>query len=313
MKVSVVIPAYNEEGNIPELSRQLLTVLSAYPEFEVIFVDDGSRDQSLAALRTLHEQDARFQYLSFSRNFGHQNALRCGIDHATGDCIISMDADLQHPVSVIPQMIEKWQEGYDIVYTQRIDEKGVGMRKQASSSLFYRVMNWLSDVQLEPGTADFRLLDAAVADVLRNVKEAHLFVRGFVSWMGFRQYKLTYTAAERHSGSTKYSFRKMFSFALHGITSFSIKPLRFSIITGAFISVLAFTYILYAMYISLFTDKAVPGWASTVVTGLFMGGIQLLFMGVLGEYIGKLFIQSKGRPNYIVSESSLHPRRRDRL
>jgi len=305
MKISLVIPAYNEEGNILRLSERIRHVMENLGEYEVILVDDGSRDNTLQVLKLLHQEYPQFHYLSFSRNFGHQNALRSGIDHATGNCIISLDADLQHPVEMIPEMIEKWKEGYDVVYTQRIEEKGISIRKKMTSSLFYRMMNWLSDVRIEPGTADFRLVDRSVADVLRSVKESNLFVRGFISWMGFRQYKLIYSANPRFSGSTKYSFRKMFSFALHGITSFSIKPLRFSIIVGTVISLLAFCYILYAIYISLFTDQAVPGWASTVVTGLFMGGMQLLFMGVLGEYLGKLFLQAKGRPNYIIRESSL--------
>lgn len=304
MKISIVIPAYNEEGNIVPLFEAITQALKDFQETEILFIDDGSSDGTLEQIKSLRAAHPQVQYLSFSRNFGHQNALRCGLAYATGDCIISMDADMQHPADLIPEMITRWQNGYDIVYTQRMDDTG-GFSKKLTSALFYRVMNWLSDVKIEKGTADFRLIDRTVADVLKNVKEPDLFVRGFISWMGFKQYKIQYTAGERFSGKTKYSFRKMFSFALHGITSFSIRPLRFSIILGTVCSALAFTYILYAMYINLFTDKAVPGWASTVVTGLFMGGIQLLFMGVIGEYLGKLFIQSKQRPNYIIRETSL--------
>lgn len=307
MKISVIIPAFNESGNIIPLATKLNEVLSEYPNREILFIDDGSTDDSLQILHQLHQQDNRIGYISFSRNFGHQHALRCGIDHADGDCVISLDADLQHPPELIPEMIKKWQEGFDIVYTQRTEEQGIGGFKKITSTLFYKLMNNLSDVTIEPGTADFRLLDARVASVVRNSHEQGLFVRGFISWMGFRQFKITYSAAPRHSGSTKYSFRKMLSFALNGITSFSIKPLRFSIIAGTLISALAFVYAMYAVMLYLYyPEKAVPGWASVLVSVLFIGGIQLLFMGVLGEYLGKLFMQAKQRPGYIIKESSIH-------
>lgn len=305
MKVSVVIPAFNEENNILPLTKQLKEVLQ--DDFEVLFVDDGSTDSTLDVLKQLHQKDNRFRYLSFSRNFGHQNAIKCGIDYATGECIITMDADLQHPPSLIPEMISKWREGYDIVYTQRIEEKEISFFKRCSSSFFYSLMNKLSDVKLDPGSADFRLVDQRVAEVIRNTNESNLFIRGFVSWMGFRQHRITYHAAPRHSGKTKYSFRKMFSFALNGITSFSIKPLRFSIVMGMLISFFAFIYAMYAVVLYMFfPERAVAGWASVLVSVLFMGGIQLLFLGVLGEYLGKLFMQSKNRPTYIVKEKSLH-------
>jgi dolichol-phosphate mannosyltransferase len=307
MKISVIIPAFNESGNIIPLVTRLNEVLNEYPDRQILFIDDGSTDNSLQILHQLHQQDNRIGYISFSRNFGHQHALRCGIDYADGDCVISMDGDLQHPPELIPEMIKKWQEGYDIVYTQRTEEEGIGVFKKMTSALFYKLMNYLSDVTLEPGTADFRLLDARVANVIRNSHEQGLFVRGFISWMGFRQYKITYRAAPRYSGSTKYSIRKMLSFALNGITSFSIKPLRFSIIAGALISALAFVYAMYAVMLYLFyPEKAVPGWASVLVSVLFIGGIQLLFLGVLGEYLGKLFMQAKQRPGYIIKESSIH-------
>ncbi len=307
MKISVIIPVFNESGNIIPLAIRLNEVLSEYPNRQVLFIDDGSIDNSLQILHQLHQQDNRIGYISFSRNFGHQHALRCGIDYADGDCVISMDGDLQHPPELIPEMIKKWQEGYDIVYTQRTDEEGIGIFKKITSALFYKLMNYLSDVSLEPGTADFRLLDKRVANVIKNSHEQGLFVRGFISWMGFKQYKITYRAASRHSGKTKYSIRKMLSFALNGITSFSIKPLRFSIVAGTLISALAFVYAIYAVILYLFfPEKAVPGWASVLVSVLFIGGIQLLFLGVLGEYLGKLFMQAKQRPGYIVKESSIH-------
>lgn len=307
MKISVIIPAFNESGNIIPLATRLNEVLREYPNRQILFIDDGSTDGSLQILQQLHQQDNRIEYISFSRNFGHQHALRCGIDHADGNCVISLDGDLQHPPELIPEMIKKWQEGFDIVYTQRIEEQGIKSFKKITSALFYKLMNHLSDVTIEPGTADFRLMDARVASLIRNSHEQNLFIRGFVSWLGFKQYKITYSAALRHSGTTKYSFRKMLSFALNGITSFSIKPLRFSIFAGMFISIMAFVYAMYAIILYLFyPEKAVPGWASVLVSVLFIGGIQLLFLGVLGEYLGKLFMQAKQRPGYIIKETSIH-------
>lgn len=307
MKISVIIPVFNESGNIIPLTTKLNKILNEFPNRQILFIDDGSTDDTLQILRQLHQQDNRIQYISFSRNFGHQHALRCGIEHADGNCVISMDGDLQHPPDLIPEMIKKWQEGFDIVYTQRIEEQGIKSFKKITSALFYKLMNSLSDVTIEPGTADFRLLDARVASLIRNSHEQNLFIRGFVSWLGFKQYKITYSAAPRHSGTTKFSFRKMLSFALNGITSFSIKPLRFSIFAGIFISIMAFVYAMYAIILYLFNpEKAVPGWASVLVSVLFIGGIQLLFLGVLGEYLGKLFMQAKQRPGYVIKETSTH-------
>jgi len=305
MKISIVVPSYNEENNVIILGKRLKEVLVALGDFEVIFVDDGSSDGTLSQLINLHQEDKRFRYYSFSRNFGHQQALRCGMEYATGDCVISMDADLQHPPELIPELVSKWKEGYDIVFTQRTEEDNLSFFKKFTSGIFYRLMNRLSDVDLEEGTADFRLVDKKAVDVIRNASESNLFMRGFISWIGFKQYKITYKAALRHSGTTKYSIRKMMGFALNGITSFSIKPLRFSIFAGLLISALAFFYAIYAIILYLFfPEKAVAGWASVLVSVLFMGGIQLLFLGVIGEYLGKLFIQSKNRPHYIIQASS---------
>lgn len=312
MKISIVIPAYNEDSNIIPLYNEIKTHIPQGWEYEIIFVDDGSTDHTLLRLKALQEEDQNVRYFAFSRNFGHQNALKCGLDHASGDCVISMDADLQHPPGLIPDMIEKWKDGYDVVYTVRKNGPGIPASKNTSSRWFYRVMNWLSDLDLEEGTADFRLLDAQVVSLIRQQQEAHLFLRGYISWVGFRQYRMEYTASPRFSGVTKYSWRKMISFALHGITSFSIKPLRFSILLGLFISGSAFLYVLYAVIAALFTDWTVPGWASLVVSVQMIGGIQLIILGVIGEYLGKMFLQSKNRPVYIVRESSTEPlKRRD--
>jgi len=303
-KVSVVVPAFNEEGNIRKLTEKLVDILKDYTDYEILFVDDGSQDNTLEILKGLHERDSRVHYLSLARNFGHQNALKAGIDHASGDCVITMDADLQHPPELIPQMIEKWLEGYDMVYTIRKDGPHLSFLKRKTSAVFYRLMNRLSDIRIPRGAADFRLLDRAVVDVLKDLKEYFLFFRGITAWVGFRQYGIEYIPDKRFAGQTKYSTKRMLGFALTGITSFSLKPLRLSILLGVFLAFLAFVYGIYAILMKIFSNQAVPGWASVLVSVLFIGGIQLIVLGIIGEYIGKLFMESKRRPHYIVKEKS---------
>jgi dolichol-phosphate mannosyltransferase len=305
-KISLVIPAKNEEGNLKPLSEQLSgLVKNNYPRYEIIFVDDGSSDNTLPVIKELQSKNENIHYISLSRNFGHQNALKAGIDHATGDCVISMDADLQHPVSLVNEMISLWQKGNDIVYTVRKDPRTVSFFKRMSSRFFYRLLNLFSEISLEPGAADFRLIDRSVADVIRDNHEYNLFIRGYISWLGFRTAKLMYSADERLTGDTKYSFRKMMLFAADGLTSFSIRPLRIAVYAGSIISLLAFLYGLYAIYMYMFTDKVMTGWTSLLVSVLFLGGLQLLFMGFLGEYIGRIFMQTKNRPSYVIRESDL--------
>lgn len=301
--VSVVIPVFNEEGNIPELYRRLGAVFSEFTEhYEVIFVDDGSTDASFHLIADLHEFDKRIKAIKLSRNFGHQKALKAGIDHSSGDCVICMDADLQHPPELIPKLLEKWNEGYDVVYTIRRETESAGIFKRITSKLFYWVINRLTEVDIKEGAADFRLVDRKVADELKNMDESFLFIRGLVSWVGFEQTGIEYTAASRYSGASKYSLRKMLKFAWDGITSFSILPLHFAVNFGIIVSSLSFLYAVYVLAIRLFTDKAVSGWTSILISVLFLGGIQLLCIGLLSEYLGKMFIESKGRQVYIVKD-----------
>lgn len=302
--VSIVIPAFNEAGNIEQLVKKLRDTLMDYHHYEILFVDDGSDDKTLEILKALCRRYNRVRYISLSRNFGHQNALKAGLDHAVGDCVITMDADMQHPPYLIPQLITKWQEGYEVVYTIRLDDHRVSFLKRKTSNLFYKLMNWLSDIHIPKGTADFRLLDRSVVDVLKDTKEYHLFIRGITAWVGFRQYALEYAPDERYSGKSKYTVKRMAGFALTGITSFSLKPLRLSILLGLFFAVLAFAYGVYAILTKLLTDQAVPGWASVLASVLFIGGIQLIVLGIIGEYIGKLVMESKQRPHYVIKEKS---------
>jgi len=306
-EISIIIPAYNEEGNISELYNRLCLVLEGIPSirFNLLFIDDGSTDATFAGITEIADRDERVNYISLSRNFGHQNALKAGIDHGKGDAIISMDADLQHPPELIPEMIARWESGSSIVNTRRLDTREQSQGKKRSARLFYRIINRLIDFRIEYGTADYRLLDAAVAAELRKLNEAHPFYRGLVPWMGFPQSTVDYEPGTRFSGKTKYSFRKMMSFAMAGVTSFSTKPLRISIIIGIILAVLCLAYAVYAIYIGLFTDRDVAGWTSVIVSVLFIGSLQLVILGIIGEYLGKLFMENKRRPNYIIHESRL--------
>lgn len=303
-KVSIIIPAYNEAENIKVVTERLEQVLKSYHDYEIIFVDDGSQDNTLKLIKELRQQDEKIYYLSLSRNFGHQNALKAGLDYARGDCVISMDADLQHPPELIPEMIAKWLQGYEIVHTVREKDPEESWFKNATAAVFYKLMNLISDIRIEPGTADFRLLDRKVVDVLKGFNESFLFFRGLVPWLGFNRYGLKYRAPKRFAGKSKYSFKKMISLALMGVTSFSIKPLRISTFLGLLFSISSFIYALYAIFASIFSDKVVSGWTSMIVSILFLGGVQLLVVGIIGEYLGKLFIESKKRPLYIIKEKS---------
>ena len=301
--VSIVIPAYNESGNLDICIEEIQKSLTGYT-YDILFVDDGSSDQTLKELRQLSEQYMEVGYLSLSRNFGHQNALRAGLENAKGDCIISMDADMQHPPRLLPELIDKWLEGYDIVQTIRKGNEKLAFFKRTTSGLFYKFINTISEVDIEPGAADFRLIDRKVADVIRLIQDPTLFLRGLVPWMGFNQYQLEFEVGERHSGQSKYTFKKMLRLALDGIMAFSIRPLRLTVIMGLILSVAAFLYAIYALVIYLATDQAVSGWTSLVLSVLFIGGMQLFFLGIIGEYIGKIFIAIKQRPNYIIKETS---------
>ena len=302
--ISVVIPVMNEVENIDPLIEKLKNVLCVYPDHEIIFIDDGSTDETLLSLQKNHEKDEKIKYISFSRNFGHQNALKAGLDYAKGDCVISMDGDFQHPPELIPSMVEKWQEGYEIVNTYRQRKTRSGLLKELSSRIFYKLFDFMTDVNLEEGSADFRLLDRRIVEILKKFKEKPIFFRGLINWLGFEHYGIKYDPEERSAGKTKYSTLKMLKFALEGITGFSVKPLHISISVGAIITFFAFSYGIYALIIRIFTDRSIEGWASLLITISFIGGIQLITIGIIGIYIGSLFMADKERPNYIIKEKS---------
>ncbi len=304
-KVCIVIPAYNEAENIGVVAAAVQEVFSRLPfDYYILFADDGSTDNTLGVIETLAKTDDRIKFISFSKNNGHQVALKAGIDQSSADCVITMDADLQHPPPLIAEMLEKWQSGYDVVYSIRREQQQLPWTKKISSQLFYRILNRLSDIELENGSADFRLLDAKVVNQLKLIKEQDVFLRGLVKWMGFRQISLSYQPAERYSGHTKYSYKKMMLLALQGITSFSTKPLYLAIYIGFVFSLLSLLYVPYAVY-SYWAGHVVSGWASLIVTVTFLGGLQLIILGIIGLYLGKLFMQSKGRPMYIIDKTNL--------
>ena len=303
-ELSIVIPANDEEGNIPVLYQELTSVLEPLElSWEVIFSDDGSGDGTWSEILELHRHDKRVSGIRLSRNFGHQYALFAGLQHARGGAVISMDADLQHPPSVIPELLEKWKAGYKIVGTIRIDPEDFSVFKRVTAQMFYKIFSFLSGVKLERGMADFRLLDRSVVAQLIQFREEGLFLRGLVQWIGYPTTNIRFQSGERFSGTTKYNLRKMIGFAWHGIVSFSIVPLRLGIVVGVVMSLLSFAWLLEALYAKLVLDTAVPGWASAVGYQSLLFGILFILLGLLGEYLGRILVQVRQRPLFIVYDS----------
>ncbi|MBC7653286.1 MAG: glycosyltransferase family 2 protein [Oligoflexus sp.] len=303
--VSIIIPAFNEEENlyaIVERIEKVFDCLDYY--FEIIIVDDGSSDNTINYLKSEIKKKSYLFFIEFSRNFGHQAALMAGLNNATGDCVISLDADLQHPPEMFAQMLQKWEEGYEVVYTRRLSDPSLPLQKRKSSELFYKLLNSLSDVEIEAGTADFRLLDKVVVQNLNQFKEMDPFVRGLVKLVGFKQFAIDYVPAERFRGASKYSLAKMRKLALHGVTSLSIKPLHTAVYLGFFFSFLSLLYIPYILF-AFYQGTEVSGWASLIMTVVFFGGLQLIILGFLGIYVGKMFMQAKKRPNYIIRSTNI--------
>jgi dolichol-phosphate mannosyltransferase len=301
INLSIVIPAFNEAENIPRLLERLERVLHKLEGWELIIVDDGSTDDTLAVIKKFAARTRQLRYLALTRNFGHQTALKAGLDHASGDCMISLDADLQHPPELIPEMLRNWQAGYEVVNMIRVDAN-VPPLKRLASRFFYWLSNAISDYRIEPGSSDFRLLDRRVLDALRDIRERNLFLRGLIPWLGYRQINLPYTQEARAGGDSKYGFRSMLELALRGITSSSLRPLHIATVVGLLMSLLAAIYAVYALWVKLVVGTAIAGWTSVLISVLLIGGIQLLMLGVLGEYLGRTLTEAKGRPAYVLRE-----------
>lgn len=300
---SVIVPVFNEEQVINESYRRLKEVMDKTNEpYELVFVNDGSKDKTANIIFEFHKNDSNVVLLNFSRNFGHQNAVTAGMAYARGDAIIIIDADLQDPPEVMLLMIEKWKQGFDVVYGKREKRKGESFFKLMTAKMYYRFLDKMTSVNIPVDTGDFRLIDRKVCDALNKLPEKNRYVRGLVSWVGFKQTELMYVRDERFAGETKYPFKKMIKLATDGITSFSYIPLKLAIYVGFIFSLLSFVFIGYVFYQKLFTDSTVSGWASTIAVLLFSQGIILMILGLIGEYIGRIFEEVKGRPNYIVKE-----------
>ncbi|WP_028402992.1 glycosyltransferase family 2 protein [Ectobacillus panaciterrae] len=303
VRYSIVVPVFNEEAVISETYKRLTDVMKLTgEEYELLFVNDGSRDRTASILKEYSDRDSSVKLIDFSRNFGHQIAITAGMDYALGDAIVVIDADLQDPPELILEMIEKWKEGYDVVYAKRTQRKGETFFKKQTASLFYRLLRASTDIDIPLDTGDFRLIDRKVCDEMKKIPEKSRFVRGLVSWVGFRQTAIEYVRDERLAGETKYPLKKMLKLSMDGITSFSYKPLKLASYAGALLSAAGFIYMLVVLYLKLFTDSTVAGWASLIIIQLLFSGIVLIILGVIGEYIGRIYDETKNRPLYIVRD-----------
>ncbi|MEH7418411.1 glycosyltransferase [Neobacillus drentensis] len=303
IQYSIVVPVYNEEAVIHETYRRLTEVMTSSGEpYELLFVNDGSRDRTADIIKTFSEKDPSVILLDFSRNFGHQIAITAGMDYSRGKAVVVIDADLQDPPELILEMIEKWKQGYDVVYAKRTKRKGETVFKKYTAKLFYRFLRSMTDIDIPLDTGDFRLLDRKVCDQMNNLQEKNRFVRGLVSWVGFKQIAVEYERDERLAGESKYPLKKMLKLSMDGITSFSYKPLKLASVAGVILSVIGFLYLFIVLYLRIFTDATITGWSSLIVIQLLFNGIILFILGIVGEYIGRIYDESKQRPLYIVQE-----------
>ena len=300
--LSVVVPCFEEEAVLPETHRRLVAVLSEVPEldFELVYVDDGSRDATLDLLREFQQADPRVRVLALSRNFGHEIALTAGLAETAGDAVAFIDADLQDPPELIPRMLELWRRGADVVYGVRLDREGETSFKRWTAKAFYRLFDLVTDLSVPLDAGNFRLMDRKVADALLTMPEQDRLIRGMVTWTGFRQEPISYRRVSRSAGGTKYTFRKMLGLAVDSILSFSFVPLRLATWAGFLAAGVAMSGILYALVVRLYTDTWVSGWAALFIAVLFLGSVQLVLIGVLGEYLGRIYIEVKRRPLYLV-------------
>jgi len=300
---SIVVPIFNEEETISELYRRMAAMLDGLDgPSELIFVNDGSRDNSLGLLRELPGRDPRVKVLSFSRNFGHQIAITAGIDYAAGDAVVVIDADLQDPPEVIPDLIKEWKAGTELVYAVRAERKGETFFKKFTASVFYRLIASMTELKIPSDAGDFRLMDRKVVDALKQVREHHRFMRGLSVWVGFKQQGVTYVRHERFAGSTKYPLRKMIRFATDGITSFSYVPLQLATTAGFIFAGIALVAIPVVAILRLQGNDFFGGQATTLISVLLLGGVQLIFLGIIGEYLGRIYNEVKQRPLYLISE-----------
>jgi glycosyltransferase involved in cell wall biosynthesis len=304
-EISVVIPVYNEEGGLPELYKRLTAALKQISNnYELIFVNDGSKDKTPELLVELSKNDKRVKYISFSRNFGHQVAISSGLDFAKGNAVVIIDGDLQDPPELIPELYKKYKEGFKVVYAKRKSRKGETLFKKATANIFYRLLKRITSIDIPLDTGDFRLIDKKVVEQLKVMPEKSKFLRGQIAWLGFKQTFVEFERDARKYGSTDFTTKKMFRFAMDGITGFSDFPLRLASWLGLIVSSFAFIVILYALYTKFILKGGISGWTSTIISAMFIGGIQLLTIGIIGEYINRINTETRNRPLYIIEDSN---------
>jgi polyisoprenyl-phosphate glycosyltransferase len=305
--LSVIIPIYNEEQNIPVLYERMKHVMENLGlTYEFLFINDGSRDRSMQLIRELAKKDDAVHFINFSRNFGHQIAVTAGLDACKGEQVVIIDADLQDPPELIAEMRAKMEEGYEVVYARRNKRKGENFMKRWTAKMFYRTLAKITSIEIPLDTGDFRIMDRKIVDVLKKMPEQQKFLRGQISWAGFRQTYIAYDRDQRNAGETGYTYKKMMRFALDGITSFSNWPLKVATISGFVVSGITFLIALYALYSRFVTKDYVPGWTSLILAVLFIGGVQLITIGIIGEYISRLSANVRNRPLYVVADSNLN-------
>jgi dolichol-phosphate mannosyltransferase len=306
LDISVVIPVYNEEANLLALYNRLLGVLAGIsPAYELIFVNDGSSDQSLRLIKELAAQQPKVKFIDFSRNFGHQIAVSAGLDLAVGKAVVIIDSDLQDPPEVIAGLYTRWQQGYEVVYGRRRQRPGESVTKKLTATFFYRLLARITHIPIPVDSGDFRIIGRKVVEALKQMPEKQKFIRGQISWVGFKQTYLEYDRAERNGGQTGYTYVKMIRLALDAITSFSNLPLKIATLSGFLVSGVAFLLMLYTLYSRFITKDYVPGWSSLMLSVLFLGGVQLISIGIIGEYISRLSDNVRNRPLYIINETNI--------
>ena len=304
MKVSILIPCYNEEASLPLLYDELVNLMNAHPkyEWEVLVVNDGSRDSTIEVIKDLRQKDSRICYVDLSRNFGKEAAMLAGFDYVTGDCMVIMDADLQHPPHLIPEMLKYWEEGYDDVYAKRLSRGKESWLRKRLSLLYYSILQKTTRVEILQNVGDFRLLDRKCIDVLKQLRESERYTKGMFCWIGFNKKEITFEQGDRVAGETSWNYLSLFNLAIEGITSFTTSPLRMSTMIGVIVSLIAFVYMCVIIAKTLIWGEDVQGFPTLMVVILFLGGVQLLSLGIIGEYLGRIFHETKNRPVYVVKE-----------
>jgi glycosyltransferase involved in cell wall biosynthesis len=303
-RITILVPCYNEQDSLPALSDALKSVMGQLPQYdwEVLLVNDGSKDNTISIIKEIRKEDKRFCYVDLSRNFGKENAMLAGFDYATGDAVVIMDADLQHPPSVIPEMLKKWEEGYDDVYGRRLTRGKESWLRKKLSMWYYSILQKTTRVEILQNVGDFRLLDRKCIEELKKLRETERYTKGMYCWIGFKKTAVDFETQDRIAGESSMSFKALISLAIDGITSFTIAPLRMSAVVGFVVSIVAFIYMCFVLFKTIFIGEDVQGYPTLVILILFIGGVQLISLGIIGEYLGKIFNETKNRPVYVVGE-----------